>query len=354
MSENQVFLACYNGGISRAEKNQASTWIIDHALNNLRVTCLTKDPLNSDVVYAGTRGNGIWRSEDKGKTWGHRGLDDQIIMSVAVSPHSSQNNSVGKAKVFAGTKSALMFCSSDSGSEWEELEGFRRIPNRWWWFSPADPPGKEPYVISIAPSPVDPDVILAGVELGGVFRSGDGGQTWSRHLKNTLRDCHSLKFHHSNGNWVYEAGGTGGGAAFSNDGGRTWQKAKKGLAKNYGIVCAADPEKPEIWYVCVAPGPNKAHGTDPEIYLYRSTAGIGWQPIGWEDHPINITPNALVTLPGLPGRLYAGLRNGDVWQTNDYGDSWEKLSFNLGGITSSMLVWDEGWQRLAFVDRIVG
>lgn len=53
----------------------------------------------------------------------------------------------------------------------------------------------------------------AGIELGAVVRSEDGGRTWSGHRHGALRDCHSLTFHHSHAQWVYEAGGTGGGAA---------------------------------------------------------------------------------------------------------------------------------------------
>jgi hypothetical protein len=193
-------------------------------------------------------------------------------------------------------------------------------------------------VIAIAPSPTDPDVVLAGVELGAVVRSADGGQTWSRHRQGSLRDCHSLKFHASDGAWVYEAGGTGGGAAFSRNGGRNFRKAKEGLAKHYGIVCAADPETPETWYVCVAPGPGNAFGDDPEIYLYRATAGTDWLPIGWEPHPLSATPTALTTVPGAAGHLYAGLRNGDVWHSADYGDSWTKMPFSFAGIGFSLLV----------------
>ena len=134
------------------------------------------------------------------------------------------------------------------------------------------------------------------------------------------------------------AGGSGGGAAFSTDGGRTFQKAKHGLAKNYGIVCGADAVDPQTWYVCVAPSPFNAFGSDPEIYLYRSRNGGDWQAIGWQDHPMSMPPTALVAEPGVPGSLYAGLRNGDVMHSADYGDTWQQLPFNLHGIWFSLLV----------------
>jgi photosystem II stability/assembly factor-like uncharacterized protein len=326
----KVFLACHDSGISRAGCGPDGDWVVERLIPDQPVTCLAGDPSNPLRVYAGTR-RGVLRSDDGGRTWRASGMDGQIVKSLAVSPHAPQ-------VIYAGTKPALMFVSRDGGGTWTELESFRRIPNRWWWFSPAEPPDRRPYVISIALSPVDPGVLLAGVEFGAVVRSDDGGVTWSRHRPGALRDCHSLKFHTTDGDWVYEAGGTGGGASVSRDGGRTFRKAKRGLEKNYGIVCAADPGNPEIWYVCVAPSPFNAFGENPQIYLYRRTNGTGWQPIGWESHPMPAAPTALVTLPGAPGQLYAGLQNGEVWHTSNYGDSWTRLPFSFDGIWFSLVV----------------
>jgi hypothetical protein len=72
--------------------------------------------------------------------------------------------------------------------------------------------------MGLSVSPTDPNVIVAGVEFGALVRSEDGGRTWSNHRKGALRDCHSLTFHATNGNWVYEGGG---GATVSRDGGLT-------------------------------------------------------------------------------------------------------------------------------------
>jgi hypothetical protein len=328
--QDRVFLAAFDRGVVRAQKAPDGEWEVEHLAQSHKVTCLAADPANPQVLFAGTR-DGVLRSGDFGRTWQASGMEGQIVKSLAVSPHDANI-------VYAGTKPALMFISRDGGQSWAELEGFRRIPNRWWWFSPAEPPDMRAYVMCIALSPRDPNLLLAGVEFGAVVRSQDGGRTWSRHRKGALRDCHSLKFHTSNGDWAYEAGGTGGGAAFSQNGGDSFHKAKHGLAKNYGIVCAADPEKPEIWYICVAPSPMNAFGKEPEIYLYRGTGGAGWQPIGWQAHPLPVAPTALTTIPGAPGHLYAGLHNGDIWHTADYGDSWEKLPFSFDGIWFHLLV----------------
>ena len=268
----RILMTGSGAGITRAVESEADQWNLEHSLQALHVTCLASDPTDSRVVYAGTREKGIWRSQDAGATWTQGGLKEQHIKSLAVSPHDPR-------VVYAGTKPAWMFRSSDAGDSWEELVGFRRIPNRWWWWSPADPPGWKAYVIEIAISPTDPGVLLAGIELGAVVRSEDGGQTWSSHRRGALRDCHSLRFNHSDGDFAYEAGGTGGGASLSRDGGRTWVKTHRGFEKGYGITCAADPEDPELWYASIGASPFNATGDSPEVYLYRSN-GQAWQPIG--------------------------------------------------------------------------
>jgi hypothetical protein len=76
-------------------------------------------------------------------------------------------------------------------------------------------------VQALSISPSDPNVIMAGIELGGVLRSADDGRSLSKHRRGAVLDCHSLKFHPTNGSWVYEGGG--GGAAFSQDVGITWR-----------------------------------------------------------------------------------------------------------------------------------
>jgi hypothetical protein len=169
--------------------------------------------------------------------------------------------------------------------------------------------------------------------------SHDGGKSWTRHRRGALRDCHSLIFHATNGDWLYEGGGRGGGNAFSSDGGRTWSGPKAGLDRHYGWAVAADPERPEVWYLSASPGPSKAHSeSNAQACIFRNS-GTAWYRLGGDlPQPLNHMPYALLTDPNAPGHVYAGLSNGDVFHSDDYGEYWGQLPFNMGGIHRTLVM----------------
>jgi hypothetical protein len=334
----QIFLAATGQGLARAERSGSGEWPVTRLLENQKIQCLTADPLNPGVIYAGTRGSGVLRSDDCGQNWYSAGLDGQVVKSLAASPLNS-------GVIYAGTKPPMIFVSRDGGSTWTELDAFRPM-RRWYWFTPAEPGA--PYVQAIALSPTDPDVIVAGIEFGAVLRSADGGRTWQGHLKGAIRDCHTLAFHTKDGNWVYQAGGSGAGVAVSRDAGVTWMQPKAGLDRHYGWTCAADLARPEVWYVSVAPTFVFPHFNKFPIahfdgyahaHIFRTTGGAGWTKLGGGlPQPLDYMPYALLTDPAEPGHVYAGLSNGDVWHSSDHGDSWRSLPFNLGGIYHSLIM----------------
>jgi hypothetical protein len=332
----KTFISTTGQGIARASCVSNGDWKVEALLSGHDIRCLAVDPLRADVVYAGTHSQGVLRSEDQGQTWQAVGLTGIAIRSLAVSRSEP-------GTVYVGTKPPMIYASRDGGTTWTELPEFRKV-RRWFWFSPAEPPFTA-YVQSIALSPTDPNVIVAGIEAGAVVRSEDGGRTWQGHRPGAVRDCHSMLFHASDGNWVYESGGTG--VAFSRDGGRTWKQPRHGLDRRYGWACAADPVRPEVWYASASPmfvdgkpGPPAAHvDGKANACIFRSTGGAPWEKLGGGlPQPINYMAYALVTDPAAPGHIYAGMSNGEVWHSVDHGDNWRQLPFNIGSIQRSMVI----------------
>ena len=335
-----TFIATTGKSLTRAKRLADESWSVATLLLGTQVNCFVADPHQPNIVYAGTQGNGILCSEDWGENWRLAGMNGQIIKSLAISPSE-------QGVLYAGTRPPAIYVSQDGGEKWAELEAFRQM-RRPFWKTPTEP---EPYVLGLAVSPTEPNVIVAGVEAGAMLYSDNRGQSWQGHLKGSSRDCHSLVFHATDGNWAYQGGGTWP-AAVSSDGGRSWRQPRKGLGwKIYGWAVTADPADPSIWYVSAAP-----MSTFPRLFvfptahwdghahaaIFRSTADGRWQKLsGGLPKPLDYMAYALLTDPESPGHLYAGLSNGDVWQTADYGDHWQQLPFNLGRINRSMIMLHE-------------
>jgi hypothetical protein len=288
---------------------RAGEWVVEWALREPGVGCLAVDPADPDTVYAGLREGGVRRSADAGRSWVDCNLPEAGVYSLAVSP--------ADGAVYAGTEPSRLYRSDDRGEGWRALDRLLELPSRPTWSFPPRP--WTSHVRWVAPSPHDAGLVLVGIELGGLMRSTDGGETWDDHRPGAQRDVHCIAWHPRAVGRAYEAGG--GGAAWSEDGGVTWHPADDGRDRHYTWAVAADPDDPERWYVSASTGPFKAHGEgDPQAQIYRREAGESWQPVmdGLPD-PLPAMPYSLVT---VDGRLVAGLRNGEVWQSADRGDSW--------------------------------
>jgi hypothetical protein len=324
-----VFLATTGQGIARAKGSLETGWSVTTVLRDQPVQCLAQDVHHPQIVYAGTRHQGVLRSVDGGMTWQPRGLQGQNVKALAVS-------SVSPETLYAGTRPACLFVSHDGGKRWTELTSFRKIPSRRFWLSPV---GFIGYVQAIALSPVDAQTLVVGIEVGAVVRSTDGGQTWSDHRSGALRDCHSLAFHVTSGSWVYEAGGTGGGVSVSQDAGEHWRQPKDGLDRHYGWAVAADPAQPDVWYASLSLGALKAHSDhNAQAVIVRASRATPWRALaGGLPHPLDHMPYALLTDPAAPGEVYAGLSNGEVWHGTEYGDAWQQLPLQLGSISRVLL-----------------
>jgi len=288
---------------------RAGNWTVEWLLREPGAGCLAVDPADPGTVYAGLRESGVRRSTDAGQSWVDCNLHDPGVYSLAVSP--------ADGAVYAGTEPSRLFRSDDRGETWVALDGLLELPSRPTWSFPPRP--WTSHVRWIAPSPHDADLVLAGIELGGLMRSTDRGDTWEDHRPGAQRDVHCLAWHPRAAGRAYEA--AGGGAAWSEDAGATWHPADGGRDRHYTWAVAVDPDDPDRWYVSASTGPFKAHSDgDPQAHIYRRRSGQDWEPVGGGlPDPLPAMPYSLVA---FDGRLIAGLRNGDVWQTSDGGESW--------------------------------
>ena len=182
----------------------------------------------------------------------------------------------------------------------------------------------------LAVDPHDADTLYAGLREQGVRRTQDGGRSWV--------DCalpepgvFSLAVSAADGS-VYA--GTEPSRLFrSNERGESWQPADEGRDRHYTWSVAVDPDDPELWYVSASTGPYAAHGRrDPKARIYRRRAGEPWHALAdGLPEPLPAMPYALVA---TEGRLFAGLADGQLWESSDRGDNWRACRFQGDSITA--------------------
>ena len=286
---------------------------VELALEERGARCLAVDPKDPDKVYVGSSDESLFRSSDGGRSWERlSGVTHPRATSVAVSPVDGA--------LYAGTEPSSLFVSRDGGESWRELEGLKNLPSAPTWSFPPRP--WTSHVRSIALSFEDPDLIVAGIELGGVVRSEDGGESWQDQRPGAYADCHTLAAHPSAPNTVYEA--AGGGFAESEDFGESWAAADTGLEHRYVWGLAADREDPTLIYVSAAVRPRQAHGSSfSDAAIYRRTNGGRWQVVA---DRLAEFPYALVADPETPGALYAGFGDGRILRSQDAGMSWDEVA----------------------------
>jgi BNR/Asp-box repeat len=294
--------------IARLDESDGG-WEVSVFLPNSQAQCLALDVSDPDTCFAGLREGGVRVTRDGGGTWEDCGLPQPGVFSLAVSS--------ADGAVYAGCEPSTLFRSDDSGESWRELRTLLDLPSQPSWSFPPRP--WTSHVRWIAPSPHDADLLLVGIELGGLMRSTDGGETWQDHRPGAQRDVHSLAWHpHAEGR-AYEAGG--GGAAFSVDAGETWRPADDGRDRHYTWSVAVDPEDPDVWFVSASTGPFAAHGgRDAQARIYRRQGGEPWAAVA---EPGRVMPYALVF---GSGRLFAALSDGRILESFDRGDTWSSLS----------------------------
>jgi len=261
-----------------------------------RVLTVAGVPGQPNRFYFGSVGGGVWRSDNAGRTW-EPIFDGQPIASIgaiAVAPSDAQVLYVGSGE--ADMRSDIsygngMYKSVDGGRTWQRLglSDSRQI-------------GK------ILVDPRDPNLVFVAA-LGhaygpnperGVFRSRDGGKTWSRVL-----------FHDEN---------TG------------------------AIDLAFDPYDSRtilasLWQTRRPPWNVYPPSNGPGSGLYRSTdGGDTWKPVTGDLPSEKLGRIRIAFAPSLRGRVYAlvDAKSGGLYVSDDAGARWRRAS-------GDRRIWERGW-----------
>lgn len=317
-------------GVATIERAGSEWRLGQRTLPDKHISSLIKEP-ESGLTFAGIFNGGVAVSADDGKTWEAR--NNGMTQNNVYSLNAKRMN--GKVRVFAGTEPAHLFVSEDLGANWRELPNLRTVPSVPKWSFPAPP--HIGHVKHINFDPNEPTTIYASVEVGGLLRSTDAGETWTE-FPGLYEDVHRCMIHPTNANFLYAV--TGRGLYTGPERGSRWEQwtRREDEIGGYPDGFVFRPSDPKLMFMTAA---HDAPGT------WRTTHFAGARISRSQDggKTWEILKN------GLPDRLqasieafcleestsstaiYAATTAGEVICSEDLGDSWKVIVKGLAPVS---------------------
>ncbi|WP_299122952.1 hypothetical protein [uncultured Winogradskyella sp.] len=269
---------------------------IGPALMSGRINDMETHPTNSRIIYAGTAGGGVWKSNDAGTTFNPI-FDDycQSIGAVEVDPSSPDNIIwVGTGETWTRNSVSIgdgLYKSEDGGANWKKygFEKSERIANII--VNPNN--SNEVYVAVLG-------ALWGDSEERGVYKTTDAGATWNKILYTDQRTgCADLAIDPNDPNilyasmwefrrsgWSFESGGDKSALYKSTDGGETWNKIHNGFPEGQlgRLAIAVAPSNSNVLYTVIEAEKDERKG------LYRSDdAGANWTQLN-NDFGLTVRP----------------------------------------------------------------
>ncbi|MCX8043702.1 MAG: hypothetical protein N3B18_06190 [Desulfobacterota bacterium] len=282
-------------------------------------------PKRPDIIYAGTGFGTGWevlKSINGGNSWKYISAPDgaqSTVASIALIPqHNTDNDTLLMGIAYgSGKKGEVIQITGWGYNSYQSLHSLLQT----------DVP-----VNAVAVHPQNPQFLFAGtgsffapVVPGGLYRSCDGGTTWTRVLVLQKYVVNSIAIAPSQPDIIFI--GCGGsnteyaGVFKTTDGGTTWTAASSGLPKHYAVRdLKIDPSNSAIAYAALYKGYNES-GEDLGGTYVTLDGGMYWTRIGLSDYRMfdvsalgtGMEPSRTATAssPSVPtSTLYAGTASG--------------------------------------------
>jgi photosystem II stability/assembly factor-like uncharacterized protein len=315
------------------------------------------------AAKTGHLGPTVFRSSDRGKTWKEASTPPAFPKvedggkAVDVVFWLSRGN--GQHEWYAGTAPPGLFHSEDDGKTWSAVSGFNEHPSYSDWIAVGGTPNGQ-FLHSIIVNPKNKSEMYLGISVGGIFHSTDAGKNWAPLNKGIAADFlpdqnaeyghdpHCMVMHPDKTDRLYHQNHCG---IYKIDRpAQEWQRIGANMPKAVGdigfpiVVHPTDPERvwvfpmdgTEVW-------PRTSPDGKPSVYT-TADGGASWrrQDRGLPAEKAYFTvKRQAMNIDGLDKLgIYFGTTQGEVWGSDDEGESWKLLARHLPEIYSIAVMLD--------------
>jgi photosystem II stability/assembly factor-like uncharacterized protein len=293
-------------------------WEVFHAIVDPRTG--TWYAAANNFVYGGT----VHRSTDQGANWERVegiGLPEGHELTLEKLWHIKPGHESEPDTFWLGGAPGVLFRSADGASTFEPVMGLIEHPTREHW----QPGAGGMCCHSIQLDPSDPKRLYVGISAAGVFRTEDGGETWTPANKGTAADfapdpwpevgqcVHKVLVHPAQPDRLWQQNHCG--VYRSDDRGESWERLEgNGLPSGFGFPIALDPGDPDVAYVIPEVGAENRVTCDGRLGVYRT--GDGGK--NWELHSNGLPEPAWAAVMREAmafddGGVYFGTQSGSVF-----------------------------------------
>jgi photosystem II stability/assembly factor-like uncharacterized protein len=364
MSGVRVLVGTRKGAFILTSDGTRRDWKISEPLfEGWEIYHVKGSPVDSDRIYAsqttGWFGQIIQRSDDGGVTWeavGNQFKYDGVPGThqwYDGTPHPWEFARVwhlepslsDRDAVLAGVEDAALFSSSDGGENWAELSGLRTTESGSSW----QPGAGGMCLHTILVSPSDPERIFIAISSAGVFRSDDGGKTWTPKNKGlhsegipdedaAVGHCvHRIALHPSRPDTVFMQKHWD--VMRTDNAGESWVEVSGNLPSDFGFAIDVHAHEPETVYVVPITSDSVHFPPEGKLRVYRSRSGGNeWEPLTKglpQQHCyVDVLRDAMAVDALDSCGVYFGTTGGQVYASSDAGDSWEPIVRDLPAVLS--------------------
>ncbi len=297
-------------GLYRKEAGEAS-WkqLTDGLPPSPQARAIAIHPQDPNVIFVGTQ-RGVYRSLDRGDHWQRMNLTEgRIVWSLKFHPGNPQI-------MFLGTEGSEVYRSQDGGENWDYLSTISNPESVQMAFATR--------ILGIGIESSSPDHMYAALEVGGAARSTDGGQTWEIATREftgdvDLMDLHGVAVGSADSSAVFISNRTG--VWRTRNRGESWENLRFDQFSDikYSRGVQAAPDDPNTLYACV--GMN--FGSEEGGVLRTTDLGETWHRFD-QGITSRSTTFGVAINPQQPEQVYFCSRKGQVFGTHDGGSTWKE------------------------------